>query len=204
MVDKVIVVDNFCEHLDAVVASAHAAGFGKWLPNKGEVGTSYYDGMNFWGHHAFMLRPLMMTVRGVVAPNSMFFRYTNEGFENAYIHSDRESGAHTCVAYLSEHDQPYGTAFYKHKATGLTEMPTFQEMVDMGIFEQLKEDMVSRNPDAWELTDYVEGRYNRAVIFDAPLFHSRFPVEGIGTTPEDGRLVWVSHFYMLDGEGNLS
>lgn len=82
-------------------------------------------------------------------------------------------------------------------------MPSFQEMHAMGIFEELKEDMVSRDADKWDLLTFVEGKYNRAVIFDAPLFHSRYPVEGIGTTPEDGRLIWASHFYTMDGHGRL-
>ena len=82
-------------------------------------------------------------------------------------------------------------------------MPSFQEMKDMGIFESLKEDIVSRDPDKWEQIDYVEGKYNRALIFYAPLFHSRFPLEGIGTDEREGRLVWVSHFYKLNGYGEL-
>lgn len=201
---QVTVVDDFCEELELVIASAQASGFGTWQPNKGDVGTSHYEGMNFWGHHALMLRPLVLAVNTLVLPNSMFFRSTNEGMEQAYIHSDRESGAHTCVAYLSQHEQPTGTAFFRHKPTGLTSMPSFHEMKDQGIFEQLKDDMVGRNPDAWEQIGYVEGQCNRAVIFEAPLFHSRFPLEGIGSTPEDGRLVWVSHFYKMNGMGDLN
>src|SRR5690606_33078133 len=130
-----IVVDDFCEHLEVVKASAHEAGFSKWLPNKGEVGSSIYEGMAFWGTHALMLRPLMQAVGGVVVPNSMFFRSTNEGMEKAYIHSDRQTGNYTAVVYMTEHETPYGTAFYKHIPTGLTEMPTFEEMKKEGIFD---------------------------------------------------------------------
>lgn len=198
------VVDDFCEYLEDVKASAYAAGFDTWRPNKGEVGSSVYDGMGFWGHHALMLRSLTMSVGGVVIPNSMFFRVTNEGMEKAYIHSDRESGNHTAVVYMSDHDTPSGTAFFKHIPTGLTEMPSFAEMKEKGIFEMLKEDMVSRDPEKWEMLDFVEGKYNRALIFDAPLFHSRFPLEGIGHNAEEGRLVWVSHFFRMNGYGDLS
>lgn len=203
MKDKYIVVDDFCERLDEVVASAHASGFGKWAPNKGQVGSSVYEGMNYTGSHALMLKELAVVFGGMFVPNSMFFRVTNEGMEKAYIHSDRAMGSYTCVAYLSQHDEPYGTAFYKHKPTGLIEMPSFEDMKKLGIFEQLREDMVSRNPDNWEMLDTVEGKYNRAVVFEAPLFHSRFPLEGIGNDEETGRLVWVSHFYGLKGDGTL-
>ena len=199
-----LVVDNFCNYLEQVKESALEAGFSTWLPNKGEVGSSIYEGMGFWGDHSLMLRSLIFATEKVCVPNSMFFRVTNEDTERAYIHSDRESGQHTCVVYLSEHEQEYGTAFYRHKRTGLIEMPSFLEMHDMGILEELKADMVSRDPDKWEQIGYVEGKYNRALIFDAPLFHSRFPLEGVGNDEESGRMVWVSHFSFLDGHGHLN
>lgn len=200
---KVMLVDDFSPHLEEVIKSAKAAGFDTWNPNKGEVGSSVYEGMGFWGHHALMLHALIGATEQVLVPNSMFFRYTNVGMEKAYIHSDRATGAHTCVAYLSDHEEAYGTAFYRHIPTGLIEMPTFEDMKEMGIFDQLSNDMVTRNPDAWEQIEVVEGKYNRALIFDAPLFHSRYPLEGIGNNADDGRLVWVSHFYNLEGDGSL-
>ena len=198
-----LVFDDFCPEIAQVIASAHAAGFDTWRPNKGAVGSSIYDGMGFWGDHALMLRALMRHAGGIVVPNTLYFRVTNADTERAYIHSDRETGTHTCVAYLSEHDEPSGTAFFRHKRTGLREMPSFAEMVGEGIFEELRDDMVSRDPDKWEQTDFVRGAYNRALVFPAPLFHSRFPLEGIGTTADDGRLVWVSHFYKMAGNGEL-
>ena len=197
------VVDDFCGQAEQVAASAHASGFGKWAPTKGEVGSSIYEGMSFWGDHAAMLRCLAMAVGGPVVPNSMFFRVTNVGMEQAYIHSDRESGNHTCIAYLSDHTQESGTAFFRHKRTGLTAMPSFAEMRDSGLMGELRDDMVSRDPDKWEQLDFVRGLYNRALIFPAPLFHSRFPLDGIGDTPEAGRLIWASHFYKLTHSGEL-
>lgn len=198
-----IVVDDFVEAIEHVVDSAKAPGFGRFSPNKGQVGSSIYDGMGFFGDHALLIRSLMLNTGGVVVPKTMFFRSTNVDTETAYIHSDREMGSFTCVAYLSEHEEEYGTAFFRHKPTGLTEMPSFQEMRNTKLIEELKKDMVSRDPDKWEQTDYVEGKYNRALIFRAPLFHSRYPATGIGTDPDEGRLVWVSHFYELGEDGLL-
>lgn len=123
--------------------------------------------------------------------------------ERAYIHSDRESGNHTCIVYLSDHEEEFGTAFFAHKRTGLREMPSFAQMSEMGILEELKRDMVSRDSDKWVQTDYVRGAYNRALIFNAPLFHSRFPLEGIGSDAESGRLIWASHFYKVSNAGEL-
>jgi hypothetical protein len=199
-----LVVDDFCPQLDRAIASAHAAGFDTWRPNKGEVGSSVYEGMGLWGEHAVLNLALMRAVGGPVVPNSMFFRITNKGMEHAYIHSDRESGSHTCVAYLTEHAEDYGTAFFMHKRTGLTEMPSFRQMQEMGILDELKEDMVSRDPDKWVQLDYVRGRKNRALIFHAPLFHSRYPLDGIGSELSEGRMVWVSHFYKISPTGDLA
>jgi len=199
-----MVIDGFCQELEQVRASALAAGFDTWKPNKGEVGSSVYEGMGFWGDHALMVRSLMRVLGGAAIPNTMYFRYTVPGMERAYIHSDRESGNHTCVVYLTDHDEEYGTAFYRHKRTGLIEMPSFQQMADVGILDELKADMVSRDPDKWVQTDFVRGQKNRALIFDAPLFHSRLPIGGIGTNATDARMVWVSHFNKLAPNGDFA
>jgi hypothetical protein len=199
-----LVIDDFCPQVDIVRESALAAGFSTWLPNKGEVGSSIYEGMGFWGEHAPMIRSLTNIMGCVVIPNTMYFRYTIPGMEKAYIHSDRMSGKHTCICYLTEHEEQYGTAFYKHIPTGMLEMPTFQDMQQADLFDSLKKDMVSRTPEHWELVDFVKGRKNRALIFNAPLFHSRFPLEGIGTSPKDARMVWASHFNKLLPNGEFA
>lgn len=190
------IIDRFTPHIDEVRASALASGFGTWRPNTGEVGSSIYDGMNFWGKHGMMLHALTHYMGCPVFPNNMFFRVTNESTEGAYVHSDRESGDFTCIVYLSEHGETKsGTGFYRHRETGITHMPSFAEMAaDQESFGKLKQEMVGGSEDHWELLDFVRGRYNRAVIFDAPRFHARHPRHGIADTAEDGRMVWVCHF----------
>jgi hypothetical protein len=198
----VIVVDGFAPNIDAVRQSALASGFGTWRPNKGEVGSSIYDGMNFWGDHASMLRALSYHIGQVVIPNSMFFRVTNADTEAAYVHSDREAGEYTCVVYLSEHPgEKSGTGFYRHRESGATCMPPFDELRHDPAFDRLKDQMVRGSEEDWELVRFVEGQYNRAVIFYAPLFHARSPRHGVGSTPEDGRMVWVTHFSVADMRG---
>jgi len=202
---RIQIVDHYTDYAEDVRDSALAAGFGTWKPESSEVGSGIYAGMGFVGDHAIMLRSLMYHTGNVIVPNSVFFRNTNVGHERAYIHSDRDFGAHTAIVYLSEHDEEYGTAFYKHKPTGRIEMPDpITMMVDYpDLWAQLKEDMVSRDPDKWERIGFVEGKFNRGVIFEAPLFHSRFPLDGIGNSPDNGRLIWASHFYKLNGKGEL-
>lgn len=190
------IFDDFNPHIDAVRESALRAGFGTWAPNKGEVGSSIYEGMSFWGDHAAMVASLTAAMGQKVYPNTMFFRVTRPGMEPAYIHSDREMGSHTCVVYLTEHPEDYGTGFYRHRELNIEEMPTFAEMANQGTLARLGDEMVKGDPKVWEQTSFVRGKKNRAVIFHAPLFHSRLPREGLGSADDDSRMVWVCHFYL--------
>lgn len=190
-----IIVDNFCPRIDEVRASALASGFGKWLPNKGEVGSSVYAGMNFWGLHSPMLHALSFRTGTPIYPNNMFFRVTNEDTEAAYVHSDREWGDFTCIAYLSDHTERTGTGFYRHRETGMTHMPPMAELArDPPLFERLKQQMVEGSEKDWEELDFIHGGYNRAVIFDAPRFHARVPRHGFAKSDSGGRMVWACHF----------
>lgn len=198
MILGVTVIDDFSPYALAARDSALVAGFGTWRPNKGEVGSSNYEGMGFWGNHAMMMASLTERVGVPIVPNSMFFRVCNATTESAYVHSDREAGDFTCVAYLSEHNEPSGTGFYRHRRTGMSRMPSFAEMAkDPEEFARLKDEMVRGSEEDWEQIAFVAGRFNRAVIFDAPLFHARTPRHGFSDTAETGRMVWVSHFIAL-------
>lgn len=73
----------------------------------------------------------------------------------------------------------------------MTEMPSVQEMEEAGTTEQWNEDM--RDDSKWEQLDYVSGEFGRLLLFSAPLFHARVPDHGIGTTPEDARMIFVMH-----------
>lgn len=195
MKHTIIVNDDFCPQIELVRASALESGFGTWKPNKGEVGSSVYEGMNWVGRHDLLLRCLQVAVNRPVFPTMNFFRLTKPDTEKAYVHSDRMHGDWTCIVYLSEHKEPSGTGLYRHRETGMREMPTFDEMKKQGIFEKLKEQMVSGDEKDWEQLDFVRGVFNRALIFAAPLFHARCPKNGLGNgSDETGRMVWVCHF----------
>jgi hypothetical protein len=190
-----MVFDNFLQDPLSLRQSALDAGFGTWRPNTGEVGSSKYDGMCFWGDHTTPLRRLAQTMGQPIYPGSMFFRVTNKDTEAAYVHSDREAGEYTAILYLSAHsDNTSGTGFYRNRRTGRTFMDGFAEMRGSADFETLKKEMVDGSSKYWEQIKFIPGDFNRLLVFHAPLFHSRIPKHGFGEKIEDGRMVWVAHF----------
>lgn len=106
-----------------------------------------------------------------------------------WIHADNICADYAAVLYLF--DRPgFGTAFWRMKETG---------------FENMSEYVLSRQGDdptavvgdmkgifsdkgGWERTDYVDSKFNRIVIYPSDRFHSRWPEEAFGDSPENCRL----------------
>jgi hypothetical protein len=81
--------------------------------------------------------------------------------EPNFIHSDEEMGDVTAILYLNPNPpKEDGTVFWK------------------------------RHKNAWESTEKVDAKFNRAVVFDAPLYHSRAIERNYGSGNE-ARLIQV-------------
>lgn len=187
--------DDFLADPAAVRQSALASGFGSWKPSKGAIGSSVYEGMNFYGDHATILEAIHRKVGFLGYPNSMLFRVTNETTERAYVHSDVTAGDTTCILYLSEHTDRYGTGFYRHRETGsLTMAPLAELAQDPTRFERMKADINDSGDHLWEEVQFVEGKLNRAIIFKSHRWHRRFPEHGFGSDEKSGRMIWICHF----------
>lgn len=191
----VMVVDNFVHNPDDIRQSALVTGFGTWHPTNTVMGYKNYDGVNINGMHSPLVRALCKAMGCAVYPSSMIFRVTGEKSDPSRVHSDRMFGSFSCIVYLSKEKDKSGTAFYKHIDTDTCEHPIVDEaLINSAEFESLKRDMDEASEDVWQQVHYVEGAYNRAIIFKSPLYHSRVPKFGIGDTPENSRMVWVCHF----------
>ena len=189
------VFDDFLGDPERVRQSALRSGFGSWRPSKGDVGLDAYAGMNFWGNHAPIIRALWQRI-GPVFPNDMFFRITNPATDKALVHSDRASGDWTALVYLSPTHEGSGTGFYRHRETGMVDMPSLEDLMkDQPFFQKLYAEMLSASDEFWEQYDFVEAKPNRCVVFDAPKFHCRIPKEGYGTDDDSSRMVWAAHFF---------
>lgn len=120
----------------------------------------------------------------------------DEELPNAAIHSDIGWGTHALVLYLNDtEDDLGGTAFWKHKLTGAEKI----EHNDQELLKLVQPDWDKE--EAWETTRYVPMKFNRATIYESKLFHSRYPFDAFGSTPEDGRLIVVA-FFTPTGEEN--
>ena len=190
---KVLVVDNFVPNPDAVRNSALTSGFGTWKPDHTIVGYENYDGVNINGMHSVLVKSLTNAMGCSIFPESMIFRVTGEKSDPSRVHSDRMFGAFTCIVYLSREIGLSGTGFYQNLRTKSCEMPSLETLKE-DEFAVLKREMDEAKEDQWQEVHFVEGKYNRAIIFRAPLYHARIPKLGVGKTAEDSRMIWCTHF----------
>ncbi len=133
------------------------------------------------------IRAMIEGLFGPVDMLGMAFRLNyNDEPPNAAIHSDLGWGTHALVHFLC--DGPSGTGFWTHKKTGTERIDTGDEW----LFEQVVRDW--NDEGCWTLRDYYPTKFNRALIYESALFHSRYPFNAFGDTPETGRLIVVAFF----------
>lgn len=139
---------------------------------------------------------------------------------NQSIHADSLYSSLAGVLYLNHDDQARGgTAFWKHRATGLTAWPTSdQELTDAGLDVtmpgltlQQAQELVSADweaPSKWIMVGMAPMKRGRLVVYPTSMFHSRWigkllepddeidphDFEGFGDTLETGRLIMAVFF----------
>lgn len=119
-------------------------------------------------------------------PRLTFFRKSPLGQpEPNFIHTDRDMGDVTAILYLNpDHTAGDGTTFWRHRQSGAILSDAEGDVL-------LSEWLAWRDRDQWEPWQRVEAKFNRMVVFDAPLFHSRSIDGNYGTTDTDARLIQV-------------
>lgn len=117
----------------------------------------------------------------------------------AYIHADNSISKWAAVWYLSEAPKGVqaGTAFWRHKETGLTEVPTEEWILKNFptreyFFQMLQAD--ANDESKWEMTGLIGQKFNRIAIYPTKVFHSRYPQQAWGKDVNDGRLCWTGFF----------
>ncbi len=179
------IYENFLPDVQVVRDHALAAPYADFAAHDGEV----YK--RVWLGEVPGFQEAIEAQMGPVEMLGMGYRLNFNGeLPNAAIHSDLGWGTHAAVLYLSEGDS--GTAFWKHRATDARTI----HAGDASLFEQIKDDW--NDASRWEQLSFVPMKLNRALIYESDLFHSRYPFEAFGTGPQDGRLVAVAFFNLLE------
>lgn len=130
---------------------------------------------------------------------TFFRRYMKDEVKETFIHPDAEIGQITALLYLNEPKQCFGgTAFWKHKLYKWHMQPFIHELEPLGLKDEPKlwksilEDGFDESK--WKMVDYIPMLYNRLIVFDSRLFHSRYPKTSFGSTIDNARLVKVFFF----------
>ena len=172
------IIDNFFD--DPGPVRRHALG-SVWEDKKA------FDGQTYKRVVATIVPDLHRSLERVVGPVVMLgqgyrLNYAGEP-PNKAVHTDLGWGTHALVCYLSFGES--GTALWKHKETGTTEC-------DYRYLKEYERD--ADDPNLWDMVDLCHAKFNRAVVYESTKFHSRYPFEGYGDCPENGRLIAVAFF----------
>jgi hypothetical protein len=139
-------------------------------------------GDEVWHGIALLTDPTVPTLIADILPGAQttltFFRQSPLGqAEPNFIHSDEGMGAWTAILYLTPDPPPEdGTTFWRYRPTGDVS----------GSARALEKD-----PMLWEPRRQVEARFNRVLVFESLLFHSR-AIEANYGEGEDARLIQVA------------
>ncbi len=138
-----------------------------------------------------------------VKPKLEYFRLgTKTEQPTTYIHVDTICAKYAAVWYLSEPPAGIiaGTAFWRHKESGLSALPTREALAEiLGGDDKVDPFVAQLNTDGndeskWDLIGLVGQKFNRIAIYPTNLFHSRYPKDAWGENAEDGRVVWTTFF----------
>lgn len=195
--DRTIIVDNFYDDPDMVRHYAlqrqteeHSQGnYGGVMTNERFVTEEHIIAFS------------QLTGHGVKQGTGLNgkFRFTQE--KDTYkqlIHFDvGDNLAWAGVIYLTPTEHDEGTIFYKHKRTGLGEIPRTQDGIDAHGWDSPDDLKVFLDTDGvdetlWSREMIVPYRYNRLVMFRPWLFHA--PGRAFGDTLETSRLVQTFFF----------
>lgn len=173
---------NALEVRNAVIANGFSSEIG---PDGGKyIGISQYQ-VPHWSKRIGEL------LGCTIDPKLSCFRLNLAGeLPHSWVHSDEICAEWASVLYLNLPEQCQGgTAFWRHKKTGITRTPfNLSQPQHIWLTAEWKK------KDAWEQYGMATMKFNRFITYPTCFFHSRWPWEAFGTSPEDGRLIWVCFY----------
>ncbi len=160
------IIDDFCPNFGRLLQEAANATYA----------TIEYDRLSYRNiavTNAIWAYPLLEAHLGPVERKSDFFRlYVQQGEQSTFIHSDIGIADFAAILSLDPKHRHNGSlAFWQHKKLGWSE-PDSNDLKGM---RQAEQDGLIE--DRWDMLDEVEMISNRCVVFPAPLYHSRYPLD---------------------------
>lgn len=183
--DEIMVIDNFLPNFEEVRQEALQAAFYDYPAHDGEV----YKRV-FIRSRPDIMKRLEENFGGPIELLMMGYRLNYAGeLPNHAIHTDMGWGEWAMVLYLNEVPSGIesGTAFWRHELGSVR-----LQAGDVNTLFAVQDDWDDESK--WIQTKFVPMIPNRAIIYKSELFHSRWPFEGFGSLPEDGRLIAVAFF----------
>jgi len=134
-----------------------------------------------------------------IIPRLSCFRMNLAGeLPHSWVHSDDICAKFASVLYLNPPEQcKGGTAFWAHMALHMDRLLTREQLAAKNINADWFYTMMNRewkDLTFWKQVGFVPMQFNRFITYPTCLFHSRFPFEGFGSGPEDGRLIWICFY----------
>jgi hypothetical protein len=128
-----------------------------------------------------------------------FFRLDFQGEPTkSFCHADSICAKYAGILYLNPPEQCFGgTAFWRHKASGLDRLPSDEQIEILGAELHRFHTMMTRETmgaDQWDMSGFVGMKFNRFASYPSKIFHSRYPHDSFGESNANGRLVWVTFF----------
>jgi uncharacterized protein DUF6445 len=138
-----------------------------------------------------------------IQPRLSCFRLNLKGeLPHSWVHSDDICAKFASVLYLNPPEQcTGGTAFWKHAALGMSYLLSREELAAHGMDADAFYKLMNRewkDASAWQQVGFMPMVFNLFLTYPTQFFHSRWPWEGFGTSPQDGRLIWAC-FYDIEG-----
>lgn len=192
-------VDNFHRSPVAVTRVAKTLQYGE----QEHDGHKYRGiGLGYSLENADTLLAAVLGANGVKVDMEFFRLGLDETDLTDYIHADSSISQWAAVLYLSEPPKGVmaGTAFWRHKETGLYGIPDAEWVKanfesEEAFLKMLRAD--ANDESKWEMTDLIGQKFNRMAIYPTKRFHSRYPQKAWGKDVNDGRLVWTGFFTTL-------
>lgn len=190
---RVQVIDNFLPDPEAYRTAALEQTFGAVEGLDGHK----YEGVCVQPKEIFE-KFLAEHLKRPVKVEHTFYRLALQAGSDDGVHVDNDYSPFAFVLFLNHKEHCRGgTAFWRHRFYGWTELPTEREIEGQNLDPQIVHTQLHQersNIAAWERIHVAKMKFNRAILFPTQQFHSRWPFAGFGGVKESGRLAAVGFF----------